>query len=263
MIVAHEDIARRLSIILPRVVLFEGPQSVGKWTTAEEILRSQDVTASDTLRVRRLTAEAARDVAEFAYGASVSWYRVAIINLDGSTKGAVNTILKSLEDAPESTRFILIASGVVPPTVRSRAQTFRFRLLRDDEVVEVLTVKRGFKSAQAAQLAKFSMGQVRRAIAMTENGPKRIDVLQAVKSIRDRDESALDKLALKWTDEHTYLMTVWANEALTGRWRIFLDTDHLGVSKQTPLAVLRALKENVRPRFIVRASLMAVLREQK
>jgi len=67
--------------------------------------------------------------------------RVVIIDpADDLEKGAVNALLKSLEEPPVGTYFLLVAHrpGRLLPTIRSRCRTLRFAPLADTEVDAVL-----------------------------------------------------------------------------------------------------------------------------
>lgn len=65
---------------------------------------------------------------------------IVIDAADDLEKGAVNALLKSLEEPPEGTFFLLIAHqlGRLLPTVRSRCQILRFPSLDDDTVLKAL-----------------------------------------------------------------------------------------------------------------------------
>lgn len=67
--------------------------------------------------------------------------RAVIIDpADDMEKGAVNALLKSLEEPPVGTFFLLVTHrpGRLLPTVRSRCRTVRFAPLSDDEVAAIL-----------------------------------------------------------------------------------------------------------------------------
>ena len=84
--------------------------------------------------------------------------RAVIIDAgDHLEKGAVNALLKSLEEPPQGTFFILVvhALGRLLPTVRSRCTILRFHSLTDAEVVRALDLAAPELDAQtrAAALA--------------------------------------------------------------------------------------------------------------
>ena len=59
---------------------------------------------------------------------------------DDLEKGAVNALLKSLEEPPIGTFFLLVAHrpGRLPPTIRSRCRVLRFAPLADGEIATIL-----------------------------------------------------------------------------------------------------------------------------
>lgn len=258
-VVGHQNVARVLAVELPAVALFVGPASVGKWTTAEWLRREHTIEDVDLLRIRRLTAEDARGVVRFAATAPVGNLRLAIIRLDNATAPSQHILLKTLEQAPSTFRVILIAETWPLPTIVSRSQIFSFSLLTEEEVAEVLR-KKNFKPTEAARLAALSGGSVQQAITVAENMESKVTVLAAVRAIRERDARALDNLAGKWTDLHTELLATLCRETITYKWRIFSDAEVEGLGRKLPMAILRALRPNIRPRLVVRSSLMNVLR---
>jgi len=70
--------------------------------------------------------------------------RVIVIDpADDMEKGAVNALLKSLEEPPAGTFFLLVAHrpGRLLPTIRSRCRTLRFAALPDAEVARVIAAQ--------------------------------------------------------------------------------------------------------------------------
>jgi len=68
--------------------------------------------------------------------------RAVIIDpADDMEKGAVNALLKSLEEPPVGTFFLLVAHrvGRLLPTIRSRCRIVRFPVISDDAIAKVLT----------------------------------------------------------------------------------------------------------------------------
>lgn len=258
-VVGHGGLLSRLMGVLPSVSLFVGPSSVGKWTAAEYLRGVHEVSSADVLRVRRLTAEDARAIVRFASKAAHGTIRLVIVRLDGASPATLSALLKSLEEAPSSTRFILTATELPPATIVSRATVFRFPLLSDEQVEDVLLLRK-FKPTEAKRYAALAGGQVRRALDLVEGMDAKVTVLAAVRALRERDAEALDNLAGKWEDQHTGLLATLCRELLTSRWRIFSNAEVEGLGKKTALAILTALRPDIRPRLVVRASLASVLR---
>lgn len=80
---------------------------------------------------------------------------------------AQNALLKSLEEPPPATSFILATSvpGVLLPTVRSRCMRMAFGRLTQDEVATVLGVH-GFDEREARAAAALADGSVGQALAL-------------------------------------------------------------------------------------------------
>ena len=259
MIVGQEVLPRLMSEGLPPVALFVGPKSVGKWAVAEYLRYQNKILDSDVLRIHKLTSDLARTVVTFASTAPVGDMRLAIIELDSATPGAVHVLLKTLEESSPAHRFILIAQHLPLPTIVSRAQVHPFRLLTDAEVADILVERRGFKPANAESLAALAGGQVAKALENAVNDGERALVLEALAAFRDHNPIALDATAPKWRDEHTELLTRWCHEALTGRWSLF-NAEQMQLPDKLPLRILMAIRSNVRPKLVVRSQLMTLLR---
>lgn len=82
---------------------------------------------------------------------------------------AQNALLKSLEEPPDSTVFILVTSvaGVLLQTVRSRCMRLRFGRLTEDEVTEVLARDYAIAPAEARAAAALADGSISRALAQS------------------------------------------------------------------------------------------------
>ncbi len=82
---------------------------------------------------------------------------------DDMEKGAVNALLKSLEEPPRGTHFLLVAHrpGRLLPTVRSRCRILRFAPLPDSAIAEVLA-----REAPKADPATYAA-----AVAAAEGSP--------------------------------------------------------------------------------------------
>lgn len=84
---------------------------------------------------------------------------------------ASNAFLKTLEEPPRTSHFILIAPDrdAVLPTVSSRCQTLSFSPL-PRRVVEDILVKEGIESQEATILAAMAKGSVKKALAYHSSG---------------------------------------------------------------------------------------------
>lgn len=65
---------------------------------------------------------------------------IIIDSADELERGAANALLKSLEEPPQGSVFLLVSHrpGQLPPTIRSRCQVLRFPALADDAIAAVL-----------------------------------------------------------------------------------------------------------------------------
>lgn len=90
----------------------------------------------DIERTRNITIEQVRALGSiFALTPAYSRSRVVLVDsIDDLERGAANALLKSLEEPPRGTVFLLIshAPGRLLPTIRSRCRSLRFDALDDD-----------------------------------------------------------------------------------------------------------------------------------
>ena len=111
--------------------------------------------------------ETVRDLIErAAYRPFEGRRRVAIIDdADAMVAGAQNALLKTLEEPPSASMFILVTSrpDVLLDTVRSRCHRLRFRPLSEDDVAAAL-VARGRPTAEAKTIAANAEGSLGRAL---------------------------------------------------------------------------------------------------
>lgn len=183
--------------------LFEGPKGVGKRTVAERYAmaancerdgerpcgtcRSCHTIASgahpDVIRLEPPPDRATRiipvkDVREVIRKSGYHRYggrrRVVIIDpAEAMQPAAANALLKTLEEPPEGTGFILIAShaSALLPTIVSRCQRVRFGPVPMGPLAAWLG-DRGHRTV-AEQAAALSLGCPGRALALAEGGLKR------------------------------------------------------------------------------------------
>lgn len=111
--------------------------------------------------------------------------RIVIVRAaDELSPGAANALLKTLEEPPAHTRFILLSArpGELLPTIRSRTQLIRFAALTD-ELVEKILVGRGVEAEKAKRLAPLAAGSA--SIGMILADPQTADArLHAVETLR-------------------------------------------------------------------------------
>ena len=182
--------ARRGS--LPPSLIFAGPDGVGKRMAAVALAQlfncaNVDAAAADSCgrcpactRIARgvhadvlliepgdtgaIKVEQVRDaVQRSAYRPFEGRRRVVIIDdADAALGEAQNALLKTLEEPPTASTFVLVTSrpDVLLPTVRSRCQRLRFGRLAPAEVAAVLIRDHGYAESDAHAAASLSDGSI-------------------------------------------------------------------------------------------------------
>jgi DNA polymerase III subunit delta' len=180
--------------------LLAGPRGVGKGSFADFaarlILNASDPGSQgaslldagshpDFRRLERLPNEKTGNLARnitvdqvrllrglFATGTAISDRRVIIIDsIDDMERGASNAVLKSLEEPPASTIFLLVSHqpGRLLPTIRSRCRTMMFGPLNDAAMTSVLDEQLpDLDPAKRAQLIANANGSPATALAYAE-----------------------------------------------------------------------------------------------
>jgi DNA polymerase-3 subunit delta' len=160
--------------IAPR--LDDGPaarqDACGVCRTCTRIARGQhaDVTILDrgdepTIKIDMLRQRVLDLVGYRPFEARRSVY--IIDGADDLTPQAQDALLKTLEEPPASAILILVTAlpDTLHATIQSRCRRLRFGLLTKDEVIEILTRRRGIAAESAEPLASVSGGSVSRALA--------------------------------------------------------------------------------------------------
>jgi len=190
---------------LHHCLLFEGPPSVGKHTAAVRLAMAAACTRGrellpcgscptciqmfkglhpDLVEIgldpdrktpvisRRQSREIVRKVGMRAYNAK--WRTFVIDPVDRMQPAAANALLKTLEEPPPGTGFVLVTSRAssLLPTVLSRSQRVRFRPVAEDGLVAWLR-QRGIEDP--VRLARLSQGSPGRALALSEGGLDALD----------------------------------------------------------------------------------------
>ena len=91
---------------------------------------------------------------------------VVIVPADALNAEAQNALLKTLEEPPSASTFVLVTArpDVLLPTVRSRCQRVRFGRLSEAEVASVLVARHGYGPAEAHAAAAAADGSVGQAL---------------------------------------------------------------------------------------------------
>ena len=110
---------------------------------------------------------------------------------------AANALLKTLEEPPTRTLFVLITSQArrLPVTVRSRCQTVRFAPLASEEIVKILVDRHAADPEAARQAAARSEGSVSVALSALEEGSAVEEQLRGVDAFLEAMASG-DRLAI-------------------------------------------------------------------
>lgn len=258
----HTQILDATRTALPHVSIFSGPYSVGKWTTAEHLRWYHNVSSVDTTRVRNTTSEDVEWISSFALSAPVSSkFRLVLVDTYNLPFREQDKLVQVTEESKTS-RFIFVGtSESFSPRLLARGVVFRFGYLTADEVFTVLTDKMNMTPSDARKYADRSGGQVYSAIRASEDNPTLSLVVQATSALRSHDEELLLSLATRWNDEATSLLVQWCHESIIGREGVFEEKD-LAPDRSLPIRVLAALVEGVRPKLVVRAQLLSVLKEK-
>ena len=188
---------------LPHGVIFAGPAGVGKFTTAVALAkwflcdRGNDAPAmrlidagthsdfhvitkelvrltSKTSKATTLSIDVIRDhlVTPAMRKSSTGTGKVFIVEeADLMQSPAQNSLLKTLEEPAGRTLIVLLTprDGDLLPTIRSRAQVFRFGQLQDKTVFTQLKLK-GVDPKTAEQATKIAGGSLGMALKWLEDG---------------------------------------------------------------------------------------------
>ena len=190
---------------LPPTLLFAGPSGVGKWAvavaTAQAVNCLQPVRSTGDLaidscgecrscdRIGRgvhvdvmrlepderasIKIDLVREVlSKTGYRPFEGRKRVVLIReADTLETQAQNALLKSLEEPPAGTMFILTSAvpGMLLPTVRSRCMRLRFGRLTSAEVASALIRDHDYSDVDAKQTAPIADGSIGQALALVDN----------------------------------------------------------------------------------------------
>ena len=202
--IQDQDIALRLlrgivrSGRIPNGLLFWGPKGVGKGMTAHEFtkavncLESPDDACDACLACRKVEHGNHADVMRFSptgktriinvetiesinetasFRPFEGGTRIVIIeDADRMNEPAQNHFLKTLEEPPSKTTFILLTEWPrhLLPTIRSRCQQVRFGALRPETIADMLARRTDLSPEASRALAALSCGSMARAIQLVE-----------------------------------------------------------------------------------------------
>lgn len=210
--ISHERIRESLERELPpHPVLLLGPSSTGKWTTVTQAAE-RHAAWFNRLSLAEASIDDIRDLREFlsvpaAADARSSAVKVVTINLDGAKSSSVqHALLKDLEEAPGYARFMLTASAAPLRTIVSRCAVWRWGLLTDDEVAQIL-VSDGLPQKDAVAIAPAGRGQVAPARAAAERfRSAKGAVLGVARAIMARDSELFERAVRTWGDMEDWML---------------------------------------------------------
>ncbi|MEP7152823.1 MAG: DNA polymerase III subunit delta' [Nitrospira sp.] len=113
-----------------------------------------------------------------------------IDDADRMTIGAANALLKTLEEPPDHSLFILVSSRpyAMPATIRSRCQALRLTAPAQTQVEAAVILKRELPPADAHFLAVLSDGQLGRALEcnleQARNSQKEFSIIFSAKGLQ-------------------------------------------------------------------------------
>lgn len=295
---------------LPPSLIFAGPQGVGKRTAAIALAQFLNCLApaesdacgvcpSCTRIARRVHADVlllepgdtgtikvdqVREAIErTAYRPFEGRRRVVIVDeADAMPAEAQNALLKTLEEPPAGSMFVLVTSrpDLLLPTVRSRCQRLRFGPLPADEIAAVLVEGHGYSRAEAQAAAAAADGSVGsaleggmeeflaardaaadalRGVAAGSDPRRRLDSAKTLAGTGDRDEVRLRLRALasilrdlgvvRSNAGERYLANADMGPALGGLAGAF-DRDRVGNAFAAVDRALEAIDRNASPKIV-------------
>jgi len=179
---------------LPPSLIFAGPAGVGKHLVAvalAQLVNCQSPAGDDACgecqQCRRIARRVHADVlfiepgetgsikiAQIRDAVDRAAYRpfegrrrvVVIDDADRMMAEAQDALLKTLEEPPNATTFVLVTASpeMLLPTIRSRCQRLRFGRLSPADVADVLMQKHGYAPSDAHAAASLSDGSIGRAL---------------------------------------------------------------------------------------------------
>lgn len=254
----QEMVGQKLtSIVLQRMVenasvpsglLFSGPSGTGK-TSAARILAGA-LEASDIIEIDAASnggvSEILKLIEVLRYSTGGA-YRVVILDEAHSiTRAGFNTLLKTLEEPPAGTIFVLVTTEThkIPEVVLSRLLEFQFRAISASEIFDRLVV--------VAQKEGITVeGSLLHYLAQRSDGNMR-SALQALDKVRRAGITTAEQYA-ELSGHHDTAPELMAS-LMTGDPAIFFEVlDRLLTSTGNPSQISSSLIACIRDLFILRS----------
>lgn len=150
---------------------------------------------------------------------------IVIAEADKLTQEAANSLLKLLEEPPDSTHFVLTTAkpNTLLPTIISRCQEVKFGLLTDNEIETTLLKRSEISSEKARIVSRISQGNYKRALEWIDHDleQKRSVAIDLVRtSLRDNRtkfqliDQVLESYDKKSVKDMLNLMLIWFRDSL-------------------------------------------------
>ena len=163
-----------------------------------------DIAVLSTDKVQIAVAEIRELVKSAAFGSAMGKFKILIIeDADRMHPTASNVLLKTLEEPPANTIWILCAPSEVDmlPTIRSRVRRVGLKVPSVDDVARLLIERDGIEpklARQAAAEAQSHVGMARRLATSPEARARRRDTLVSAIKIVDVTDAII--ASEKWLD---------------------------------------------------------------
>ena len=163
-----------------------------------------DIAVLSTDKVQITVAEIRELVKSAAFGSAMGKFKILIIeDADRMHSTASNVLLKTLEEPPANTIWILCAPSEVDmlPTIRSRVRRVGLKVPSVDDVAKLLIERDGIEpklARQAAAEAQSHVGMARRLATSPEARARRRETLVAAIKISDVTDAII--ASEKWLE---------------------------------------------------------------
>lgn len=233
---------------VPQGLLFAGPRGSGKTSMARILANSLD--AGEPIEVDAASHGLVADVREMIENLRYTTgnaYRVIIYDEAHSmTKEAFNALLKTLEEPPSGTIFILVTTEPekIPETVKSRLMEFTFRKVTPSIIMERLVSVSQAENIEVTPelltyIADRADGSVRDALMLLDQCWKAgISSKDELRQMSGEEDVAPDLILAMLTKDHSY---------------IFKKLDELSQRVPDPTKMAASLNDTLKDILILRA----------